>query len=169
MLRAARSRRESLAGCLWLGDLKTAIVSAFARLTAKFPTMKTRFLPLALALTASALFSTASAMDATPSMDAATQALNRQGSIAVTQAGPFVALGTFRVQVAAKLGRPDLALPDGTWLFRHRRVEGSDAAGTLVVRFNAGRVSSMSLVTPAVATALYEAARKPSPGLVATK
>jgi hypothetical protein len=39
-------------------------------------------------------------------------------------------------------------------MYHHRRIEGSEAEGTLVVRFEHGRVSSLMLVTPAVATAL---------------
>jgi hypothetical protein len=91
--------------------------------------------------------------------DAAARLLTRQGSVAITQAGPFVAPGTYRVQVSTKFGRPDTILADGTWMYDHRRIEGSEAEGTLVVRFERGRVSSLTLVTPAVATAM----RTPSP------
>lgn len=91
---------------------------------------------------------------ASPAPDAAASLLAKNGHVAVTSAGPFVAPGTFRVQVLAKLGRPDLTLADGTLLYHHRRIDASDATGTLVVRFNAGRVSSLALATPAVVTAL---------------
>ena len=86
--------------------------------------------------------------------DHAAQNLARNGAVSILQAGPFVAAGTFRVQVAAKLGRPDAVLADGAWLYQHRQVQGSEAEGTLVVRFEKGRVSSLALVTAAVATTM---------------
>lgn len=103
--------------------------------------------------------------------DRAANLLARDGTVAVTAAGPFVEIGTFRVQVAAKLGRPDLVLRDGAWLYHHRRIDGSAAEGTLVVRFDGGRVAALSVVTPAVVAALREAApAKPHASeLVATK
>ena len=106
------------------------------------------------------LFLAASALAATPpapAADRATALLAAHGRIAIGEAGPFVAPGTFRVQVAAKLGRPDRTLSDGTWLYHGHRVPDSDARGTLVVRFDAGRVRDLALVTPAVVTALLAA------------
>ena len=120
--------------------------------------MKTR-ITLFLLLTSTAAL--ASAGDSPSANDAALQKLVRHGSIPVAQAGPYVAPGTFRIQVSLKLGRPDLVLADGTWLYDNRRIAGSEAAGTLVVRFNGGRVSALTLVTPAVATALRTEAQQP--------
>jgi hypothetical protein len=93
--------------------------------------------------------------------DAAAQRLAQHGAVSIIRAGPFVAPGTYRVQVSTKLGRPDMVLADGTWMYHHRRIEGSDAEGTLVVRFERGRVSSLSLVTPAIATAMRAFSPKP--------
>lgn len=104
-----------------------------------------------LLLAASSL---AAASVAAPGPDRAAALLAAHGRLALTQAGPFVAPGTFRIQVAAKLGRPDLTLPDGTWLYHGRGVPDSAARGTLVVRFDAGRVRELALVTPAVVAAL---------------
>ena len=104
-----------------------------------------------------ALSPVAAAPATTPATDRAATLLATHGRLAVTDAGPFVAPGTFRVQVAAKLGRPDLTLPDGTWLYHGHRVPDSDARGTLVVRFDAGRVRDLALVTPAVVAALQTA------------
>lgn len=102
--------------------------------------------------------------------DRAAEGLVTHGSIPVSSVSPYVEKGTFRIQVRTKLGRPDDVLPDGTWLYNGRRVAGSDATGTLVVRFDGGRVNSMSLVTPAAATAMIERARsRPSDAIVATK
>ena len=86
--------------------------------------------------------------------DHAEQALALRGSVPVNAAGPYVQLGTFQIQVMLKLGQPTAKLADGTWLYRGFAVENSNAAGTLVVRFNKGRVSGLNLVTPAVALAL---------------
>lgn len=110
--------------------------------------MKTYLLAtLALAL------SVATALPAR-SADAAAALLRRHGSVPVSAAGPHVALGTFRVQVSAKLGSPDATLPDGTWLYRNRQIEGSAARGTLVVRFNSGRVSELLLADEPTVAAL---------------
>ncbi len=102
--------------------------------------------------------------------DTAAQLLARQGHVAITNVGKFVEPGTFRIQVAAKLGQPDARLADDTWLYHHRRIAGSDAEGTLVVRFAAGRVHTLSLATPAVVAAWrQEAAKTTSSDLLAKK
>ncbi len=114
--------------------------------------------PVAAALLAAA---TLSAAPSVPAPDRAAALLATHGRIAVTEAGPFVAPGTFRVQVAAKLGRPDLTLADGTWLYHGHTVADSAARGTLVVRFDGGRVRDLALVTPAVVAALQAAPGRP--------
>lgn len=91
---------------------------------------------------------------ATLAADRAAELLARQGAVAVKNAGPYVEVGTFQVQVVAKLGQPSARLADGTWLFAHYEVEESNARGTLVVRFARGRVAELALVTPAIATAM---------------
>lgn len=114
--------------------------------------MKTSLLALC-ALAAG--ISLASASPSTPtSSDAATQLLREHGAIVVGQAGAHVEAGTFRVQVAAKLGRPDETLADGTWLYHGRRVSESEARGTLVIRFAGGRVQALSLLAPQALVAL---------------
>ena len=128
-----------------------------------------RTLALLLPLLAAATLE-ASAAESTARPDPAAQTLNRQGSIPVRAAGPYVGPGTLRIQVSTKLGRPSAVLPDGTWLYHHRTVEESQAQGTLVVRFNDGRVSSLTLVTPSIATALLRDTQKSSASeFVATK
>jgi hypothetical protein len=96
------------------------------------------------------------AHDSAPS-DRASALLASQGSIAVASAGPYVEIGTYAIQVTAKLGRPAASLPDGTWLYENFSAEDSAARGTLVVRFVQGRVSSLALATPAVVAALRTA------------
>lgn len=86
--------------------------------------------------------------------DAAARLLAAQGRVPVSAAGRYVEPGTYRIQVATKFGQPDAKLPDGTWLYQGRSIEGSEARGTLVVRFERGRVKELSLVAPAVAAAL---------------
>lgn len=102
--------------------------------------------------------------------DTAAQLLARQGHVAVTNVGAFVEPGTFRIQVAAKLGQPDARLADGTWLYHRHRIADSSAEGTLVVRFLSGRVHSLTLATPAVVAAWRQEAAKPAaPDLLAKK
>jgi hypothetical protein len=100
------------------------------------------------------LFAAIAAPFARAASDSAAELLARNGAIPLKQAGPYVEPGTLRVQVEAKLGRPDLTLNDGTWLYQNRHVGESTATGTLVVRFTGGRVSSLTLATPAVIAAL---------------
>lgn len=88
--------------------------------------------------------------------DAASERLTAAGVIPVRAAGPYVELGTLKIQVSTKLGRPSTILPGGIWLYDNRSVDQSNARGTLVVKFSGGRVSDLALVTPAVAVALRE-------------
>ncbi|HEY1108240.1 MAG TPA: hypothetical protein VGE76_06400, partial [Opitutaceae bacterium] len=108
--------------------------------------MKTSLFSLLALLTGTALASAATSQPL--ASDDATQLLRQRGAITIAKAGSHVEAGTFRVQVAAKLGRPDETLPDGTWLYHGRRVTGSEATGTLVIRFTAGRVQGLSLLSP---------------------
>lgn len=132
-----------------------------------------RRLPLLLSFAAFALpfasLPAAAAADPAPT-DPALRLLNRGGAVPVLAAGPYVERGTLRIQVSTKLGRPDLVLSDGTWLYENRHIDGSGARGTLVLRFAKGRVSELALVTPTVALALRANPRLAlEPYLVATK
>ncbi len=132
--------------------------------------MKTNSL-LTLAALLATLASASLAIAATaPETDPASTMLQRHGSVAIASAGPYVAPGTFRVQVIAKLGRPDAQLADGTWLYHRRQIAESAARGILVIRFAHGRVQSLALATPATVAAL-QAAPLPSAAknLVATQ
>jgi hypothetical protein len=100
------------------------------------------------------LTSTLGAGEKPAKLDAAAQLLAAQGRVPVSAAGPYVEPGTYRIQVATKLGQPDAKLPDGTWLYHRRSLEGSEARGTLVVQFERGRVKELSLVAPAMVAAL---------------
>jgi hypothetical protein len=121
----------------------------------------------ALAATLTLVTASVSAKDNT-STDRATQQLALTGSVPVTAAGPYVQIGTYQVQVSAKLGRAGTVLSDGTWFYPNFTVNDSDAAGTLVVRFNQGRVSEISLVTPTVALAMSAPKKAGDKILVAT-
>jgi hypothetical protein len=101
--------------------------------------------------------------------DRADYLLARDGAIAVQAAGPYVQIGSYRMWVEAKLGRPSEKLADGTWLYRGREVKNSDARGTLVVRFDQGQVSALSLVTAEVAHVLVAADKVSGSGLVASR
>lgn len=94
--------------------------------------------------------------------DAAAHLLAAHGTLPVQAAGPYVEHGTFRVQVSAKLGRPQATLGADTWFYPNYRVDGSNARGTLIVRFRQDRVSELLVVTPAVAVAMRDAERRPA-------
>ena len=122
----------------------------------------------ALAATLAALPFAAQASE--KSADSAARILAANGAVVIENAGPYVERGTPRVQVSVKLGRPNLELADGTWLYHNRAVEGSAARGTLVVRFDQGRVTDLVSVAPAVVAALRADPRKALPAeLVASK
>lgn len=102
--------------------------------------------------------------------DAAALQLAATGAVPIAAFGPYVEVGTYQIQVAAKLGRPDARLPDGTWLYHNRTVANSDTRGTVVVRFAGKRVSRLSLVTPATALAMIDARRAIDPArMVSTR
>ena len=90
--------------------------------------------------------------------DSAVELLAYHGIVPVLTAGPYVERGTVRVQVAAKLGRPDVVLSDGAWLYHEHQIVDSAARGTLVVRFNDNRVATLLLATPAKVALLRQAA-----------
>jgi hypothetical protein len=108
--------------------------------------------PLTLSVAISLLALTASARG--QGADPAAQLLSRHGSIPLTAFGDYVEIGTYAIQVAVKMGAPSSRLSDGTWLYEHRLISNSNAEGTVVVRFNEGRVSSLSLATPATVARL---------------
>lgn len=111
--------------------------------------MKTRLLTLAAAVLLP--LPVVSLLPAAPAVaDRAATLLATHDSIPVQAAGPYVEHGSFRIHVAAHLGRPDAALPDGTWIYHQRGIAGSGATGSLVVHFDAhGRVRELRLGTPA--------------------
>lgn len=109
-------------------------------------------------LAATLLAPLTAAPESTATADRASQLLATHGTLPIASAGPYVSSGTFRIQVAAKLGRPDLQLTDGTWIYHQRRVSDSTATGSLLVRFDAkGRVSSLHLASAAAVAALRTA------------
>ncbi len=118
----------------------------------------------ALATVLGALPALAFATNPTPA-DRAAQQLASGGSVPVKSVGPYVERGTYQIQVSVKLGQPSAKLPDGTWLYDHRAIEGSAVEGTLIVRFVNGRVSSLALAGANVVAAL-RAAPKNSDGIV---
>lgn len=115
---------------------------------------------LRVAALASTLFAASAAFAQHP--DRAAQVLAATGSLRVTNVGPYVAAGTYRVQVSTQLGHPTATLPDGTWLYENFNADGSSASGTLVVRFASNRVTSLTLAGPAVVTALRTQPKAPA-------
>ena len=100
------------------------------------------------------VFSASAVSAGSPPADRAADLLARTGTVPLKQAGPYVEIGTYAIQVAVKLGRPAARLADGTWLYPNFRIEDSAAGGTLVVRFKDRQVSDLALVTSAIATAM---------------
>ena len=111
--------------------------------------------PRAAAL-AAALFLVPSIVSASNASlaDHASQLFASTGFVHVTEAGPYVELGSYRIQVWTMLGRPYKQLADGSYLYRGFSVDERAASGTLVVRFSDGRVSDLLLVSRAVETAM---------------
>lgn len=130
------------------------------------PVLSLRLVALGLTLALAPLL-VAAPRTAQPGHHAA-QRLAAHGSVRVDAAGPYVQVGTFRILVSVKLGRPSLRLKDGTWLYKNYAIPDSDARGTLVVRFEKGRVSELSIASPDVVAALRHRAEASAP-LVATK
>jgi len=90
----------------------------------------------------------------TVASDPTAQLLATAGTVPVKAAGPYVEVGSYRIHVSAHLGQPSAVLADGTWLYHGFTAVESDAGGTLVVRFEHGQVSQLSLVSPTVETAM---------------
>ena len=97
--------------------------------------------------------------------DEAQKIMNIAGSVVVQSAGrdsgSYIEIGAWREAVTSRLGKPNLALADGTWLYYEFSVDDSAAKGILVVRFTNGCVSELKLVSQDVANSLF-AASKPS-------
>ncbi|HYC71548.1 MAG TPA: hypothetical protein VEB66_10105 [Opitutaceae bacterium] len=71
--------------------------------------------------------------------------------------GDEVVRGTSRVLVALRLGQPSITLPDGTWVYRGYVAHPNRAdafTGNLIVRFDRGRVRSLSIANEAMLVAL---------------
>jgi hypothetical protein len=93
--------------------------------------------------------------------DEAQKIMNIAGSLEVQSAGrtagSYVEIGAWRDTVSSHLGKPNVALADGTWLYYEFSVDDSAAKGTLVVRFNKGCVSELKLVSQDVANSICAA------------
>lgn len=78
--------------------------------------------------------------------------------------GATVTTGTARVMVALRLGAPSSVLPDGSWLYRGYTARKGDIAmisnGTLLVRFDENRVTSLEIADHAAIMALKQAPRR---------
>jgi hypothetical protein len=89
------------------------------------------------------------------SSDHAAVKLNLYGSVPIDSVGPNVRIGASKADAALTLGYPSRVLSDGRWIiFRDFWVDHSTAHGSLVVRFEGGKVSELMIVTPAKGVAL---------------
>jgi hypothetical protein len=106
-----------------------------------------------------------SAKDAAPA-DSATRLFAGTGVVPVDAAKPYrsddslvsaVQIGTWQSAVSLRLGRPSAVLADGSWLYRGFATDEGVTRGTLVVRFDHGSVSQLSLVSHRVEAAMLKA------------
>jgi hypothetical protein len=98
--------------------------------------------------------------------DRAAQVMASQGSVSVSNIGPSVSIGSTKAEVSSAIGKADLVLPDGSWMFRRSfYVDNSAANGSLVVAFSKGKVSSLHLLSPFEAVGM---ASKPQTNYEAT-
>jgi hypothetical protein len=87
--------------------------------------------------------------------DRAAAKLNLYGSVGVESVGSNVRIGASKAEVALTVGSPSQVLSDGQWIFfRDFWVDHSVAHGSLVVGFVGGKVSELTIVTPAKGVAL---------------
>jgi len=105
-----------------------------------------------------------SAKDTTP-QDSAARLFATTGVVPVGAAKSYraddslasaVQIGTWQSAVSLRLGRPSAVLADGTWLYRGFAIDESATRGTLVVRFDHGNVSQLSLVSHRVEAAMLK-------------
>ena len=127
--------------------------------------MKPSLIHCSAALTAS-LFLLPVTGSAAPAATPAAIQMARTGQVPVKAAGPYVEIGSYRIRVFAKLGRPDAKLADGSWLYENFKVKGGNARGILLVSFREGRVSDLALVSPEIAFALRESPAQPPSGIL---
>ena len=111
---------------------------------------------------------TASVKAATPA-DTAAQTLATSGAVSVKAAGPYVQVGSYRIHVSSHLGRPSAVTRNGTWLYRGFTADDSSATGTLMVRFENGRVSDLQLISATVETAMLNAPATKGSTLIASR
>ncbi len=128
--------------------------------------MNTKLLKFALALLA---------LSSTHSLKAANNLVampGLAGEIPLTQVkavvpvnGDTVAAGTSRIMVSMRLGSPSAVLADGSWLYygyvARSDPHGSGQSGTLVVRFVAKKVSSLTIADQSTIVALRSSPRHP--------
>lgn len=78
--------------------------------------------------------------------------------------GDTVTVGTTRIMVSLRLGSPNAVLADGSWLYSGYTARHDGAAlgqpGTLVVRFIAHKVTSLSVADQTTVVALRQTPRR---------
>jgi hypothetical protein len=146
-----------------------------------FSTMKTNHPRSFLALFALSFVAVTRLQAATPSAAASEQALLSPGEIGLDSVnaprrvnGDTVTPGTSRIMVSMRLGSPSMVLPDGSWLYRGYNAYRTDAgassaapgsdreivrSGTLIVRFTAQKVASLSLADEPTVAQLRQKSR----------
>ncbi len=112
-----------------------------------------------LALCTAASLSAASTAASSPRF--ATEIPLREVAARVPVNGDTVTAGTSRIMVWMRLGTPNGVLADGSWLYDNYNVrlsaDGPEQPGTLVVRFAANQVTTLSVADKATVVALRAA------------
>lgn len=119
-------------------------------------TLLTLIRSTALAAVFFAVSATTHAVESTgKDVDRPCQIMDATGSLSIANVGGEVRLGSGKASVSKNIGRPDLVLPNGAWMFyKNFYVDHSIAHGSLMVSFRDDRVTALRLVSPSVAVAM---------------
>ena len=108
-------------------------------------TIALRFLLVSLTLSLFLTLNARNAPDAPQLLPAGERAIDQVAAI-VPANGDLVTRGVSRIMVSMRLGRPDIVLSDGNWLYRDYHFDEANATlGALIVRFTNNCVSSLSI------------------------
>lgn len=117
-------------------------------------TIVLRFPIVLLALCSFLTLNARNAPDAPPQLTVGERAIDQVAAV-VPANGDLVIRGVSRIMVSMRLGRPDIVLPDGNWLYRDYHFDEANATvGALIVRFTNNYVSSLSIANHQTVVAL---------------
>lgn len=112
-----------------------------------------------------ALFALCSALNLSAAEFAAGEMTVASVPATIQANGDTVAPGATRIAVSLRLGKPGAVLPDGSWVYRGytgRFGEAATVNGSLIVRFQDGKVSTLSLADRLTVVALSRRPASPT-------